>query len=567
MSSSKLKENLPGFLTLYNGMPIILKNKNISTDLGITNGSQGFIRELYTEFIPSTNYITCSCAIVEFPDSKISLPDLPNHYFPVLSVKNTFNTLLQLEPGEKISVKVTRSQLPIQPAFAVTGHSAQGKTLPSVLTNLCEGNFGAYVAASRAKSRHGLYITEPVELENLNKPIPYNLLQEIKRLNLIEHNTYIKFGFSTAPYKVVIDPESEESSAHTTLVAKFDSSSTSITDKPKNKLRKRKKSPTPSLDRDLQQTPSKRCRTNNSSNNTSLTAGCTWCKNNWSCAYDCVIMSIFYAFLSFDDDTKRAWCQQTTLSTIITPFFYHLIESQTNIMCTENFNKVRDEMRNFLSHSDAANFPRFGAVGAPAQLIFDYLKPSTQSNIYLSASCTSQTCTSSITPTICNNIPTLLLSSLWSHWSQSCNEFSTPEQATIQDWIDFFIRYLQSTQNPVIHHNNCYDNRSSSHVYVDNPPPLLTFEVTPNTVPKIIPSQTITFQTQNSNTHYKLRAVIYHGNFHFTARLIQNEIFWMYDSQKNNGHPIQENFPPNIDIFHAITTLQEQHAHIYIYSL
>ena len=47
MLSSKIKESLPGFLTLYNGMPIILKNKNISTDLGITNGSQGFIRELY----------------------------------------------------------------------------------------------------------------------------------------------------------------------------------------------------------------------------------------------------------------------------------------------------------------------------------------------------------------------------------------------------------------------------------------------------------------------------------------------------------------------------------------
>ena len=225
-------------------------------------------------------------------------------------------------------------------------------------------------------------------------------------------------------------------------------------------------------------------------------------------------MSIFYTFLSFDDDTKSAWCQQTTLSTIITPFFYHLIESQTNIMCTENFNKVRDEMRNFLSHSDTANFPRFGPVGAPTQHIFDYLKPSAQSNIYLSASCTSQTCTSSITPIICNNIPTLLLSSLWSHWCQSCNEYSTPEQATIQDWIDFFIRYLQSTQNPIIHHNNCYDDRSSSHVYVDNPPPLLTFEVTPNTIPKTIPSQTITFQTQHSNIHYKLRAVIYHSNFH-----------------------------------------------------
>ena len=277
------------------------------------------------DFIPSTKYTTCSCAIVEFPDSKISLPNLPNRYFPILPVESTFSTLLQLESGEKVSVKIMRTQLPIQPTFAVTGHSAQGKTLPSVLTNLSEGNFGAYVAALRARSRYGLYIMEPVELENLNLTIPYNLLQEIKRLDIIEHNTYIKFGFNSAPYKTVIDPESEENTAHTTLVAKFNSSSTSITDKPNNNNKKGKKSPTPPLERDLQQIPLKRPRTHNSSTNTFLTAGCTWCINNWSCAYDCVIMSIFYAFLLFDDNTKLAWCQQTTLSTIVTPLLHHFL--------------------------------------------------------------------------------------------------------------------------------------------------------------------------------------------------------------------------------------------------
>jgi hypothetical protein len=33
---------LPGFIPLYNGMPVILHRKNISTELGITNGSQVF---------------------------------------------------------------------------------------------------------------------------------------------------------------------------------------------------------------------------------------------------------------------------------------------------------------------------------------------------------------------------------------------------------------------------------------------------------------------------------------------------------------------------------------------
>ena len=195
MSSSKIQDGLPGFLPLYNGMPVILKSKNISTDLGITNGSQGFIRNLHIETTPTTNLFFCTCAIVEFPQSKVCLPDLPSHYFPVLPIKTTFTTQLATTSNEKSKFKITRSQLPIQPAFAVTGHSAEGKTLPTVLTNLREGGFGAYVATSRARSRHGLYITEPIQLQDLEKPLPYNLLQESKRLAILEHNTYVQYGF------------------------------------------------------------------------------------------------------------------------------------------------------------------------------------------------------------------------------------------------------------------------------------------------------------------------------------------------------------------------------------
>ncbi|KAG1811782.1 uncharacterized protein BJ212DRAFT_1277471, partial [Suillus subaureus] len=73
---------------------------------------------------------------------------------------------------------ITRHQLPIQPVFAVTGHSAQGKTLPKVLINLHEGGFVAYVAASRAQTCDGLCISHLVTLDQLNKPLPSDLLQE-----------------------------------------------------------------------------------------------------------------------------------------------------------------------------------------------------------------------------------------------------------------------------------------------------------------------------------------------------------------------------------------------------
>jgi hypothetical protein len=151
MSSSKLRDALPGFISLYVSMPIILRLKNISTDLGITNGSQGIVRKIYTNVCPA-GFTYCTSVLVEFPDSKITLPDLPKGYFPITPVKSTFSTMLTSSDGTKLTIQLTRSQVPVQPGFAVTGQSAQGKTLPCVLANLHEGGFGAYVAASRARN-------------------------------------------------------------------------------------------------------------------------------------------------------------------------------------------------------------------------------------------------------------------------------------------------------------------------------------------------------------------------------------------------------------------------------
>ncbi|KAG9310716.1 hypothetical protein JVU11DRAFT_9315 [Chiua virens] len=114
-----MQQSLPSSVALYVGMPVILRLRNLSTDLGITNGSQGI------------------------------LSDLPPKYFVVTP-----------------KVRIERLQLPIQPAFAVTGHSAQGKTLPKIMVDLSEGGFAAYVAASRARTR-----------------------EEVRRFEALQHNT------------------------------------------------------------------------------------------------------------------------------------------------------------------------------------------------------------------------------------------------------------------------------------------------------------------------------------------------------------------------------------------
>lgn len=588
MSSSKIKDGLPGFLPLYNGMPIVLKSKNISTDLGITNGCQGYLRHFDIDRT-STNICYCTCAFVEFPNSKVHLPDLPVTYFPIIPIKTTFITYLLNETGEKLKVNITRTQLPIQPAFAVTGHSAEGKTLPNVLTNLHEGGFGAYVAASRAQSRDGLFITETVNLADLNnKPIPYNLLQESKRLQILEHNTYVRYGFRDEKFQPIFDPESERNITHTNLIAHFDTSQAKQQKKEKSNTTISKPSTitnSPNLKRkhansvDTSTTTPKKKHQQKSASTlfsdqtlTPISGGCTWNNENWSCAYDSVIMSLFYAFLSFDDITKTDWYQQNNLTNKLAILFQQLItsESDGNIMSSTSFNYIRDQLRDYLSNHDAHHFPRYGPLGAPVDRIFDYLKMSETTTLSLYQFCSSIIpCSSAVIIPLNEYIPPIFYTTLWNTYSGST---PSPNIATTQEWIDlaFQAKAMNYNQCLILHSSNCETLSNTSHICMNNTPPFLTFEIMPNTIPVHIPNKSIRIRssTIDKTNTYTLRAIIYHGQYHFTVRLFdKNNNIWIYDGQKNEGFPTFDSSLQNHTNLHFLTSLDERSANTYLYSL
>ncbi|KAG1721368.1 uncharacterized protein EDB91DRAFT_1064429 [Suillus paluster] len=105
MAALHSTQTLPGCLPLYVDMPVILCLRNLSTDLGITNGSQGFVRKILTENCPNgLPYATC--VIVHFPLSKVQLSDLAPGDFPITPVSWMFTTLLQGSDGalEKLPI-------------------------------------------------------------------------------------------------------------------------------------------------------------------------------------------------------------------------------------------------------------------------------------------------------------------------------------------------------------------------------------------------------------------------------------------------------------------------------
>jgi hypothetical protein len=103
---------LPGCLYLYVDMPVILHLHNLSTDLGIMNGLQGFVCRILTEKCPNgLPYMTC--VIVHFPLSKVQLSHLAPGHFPITSVSWTFMTLLQDSGGVSKKLQIMCYQLPI----------------------------------------------------------------------------------------------------------------------------------------------------------------------------------------------------------------------------------------------------------------------------------------------------------------------------------------------------------------------------------------------------------------------------------------------------------------------
>src|SRR5260370_15143285 len=173
-------DGLPPHLDLYIGAPVVLRNRNLSQELCITNGAQGIVRGiLREEMSPGSSTCYAMVALVEFESSPVKLSHLPTGYFPITPISSRIQASMHNPiTNSSFSFLAMRHQLPIQLAFAITSHGAQGKTLSHVTADITVKKEGiAYVAASRARSWHGLAITKEVTSQ----------LPKTRRLEALQH--------------------------------------------------------------------------------------------------------------------------------------------------------------------------------------------------------------------------------------------------------------------------------------------------------------------------------------------------------------------------------------------
>lgn len=272
---------------------------------------------------------------------------------------------------------------------------------------------------------------------------------------------------------------------------------------------------------------------------------------------------------SWHDD----WSHYSDTALILGKSFDLLLSAQADIHNSSILNIFWDELRDHLSACDPIHFQRHGGVGAPAQLIFDYLLPSTTHHLSLVQYCPNDCYQNVVT---CEwTLPTCLSEALWDQTVDSVDSVMDMDSVTIESWIDTYIKcklatYLDNAIPTNLCEHGCNAQILHKIIFVDAPK-MFAVEVPPESAPTPLPVVDLTLPGTNSPLYYKLTGIIYAGGYHFTAKFLTSDHkLWYYDGQKNNGHPyLDTDWNPSADIEHcdALAKFNERTAHVYIFSL
>lgn len=130
------------------GMPVMIY-QNFDVPGGVVNGCAGFLKSVRYRLDDQGNRHAISC----IPDTSPGIVEgLPDHH--IVALEDTVSINFK-DHYTKESVTVKRTQLPLLPAFAMTAHKAQGKTLSHTVVDLrdCSGTESPYVMLSRTVPR------------------------------------------------------------------------------------------------------------------------------------------------------------------------------------------------------------------------------------------------------------------------------------------------------------------------------------------------------------------------------------------------------------------------------
>ena len=175
-------------------MNVVFEEEHLSNDNHIIENST---------FPSNTVYVRKPLyALVELPRVKLTfaLTDLKPTVIPIVPQQKSIRVDVKacLSPTQKrflhnkTSITITRSQLRLILAYAMTAHKCQGKTLPCGIIDIAPPPYAkpdlaqVYVRVSRFPNLDSLAILRPFPRSVLNQKPDRDLLTELKRLEMLD---------------------------------------------------------------------------------------------------------------------------------------------------------------------------------------------------------------------------------------------------------------------------------------------------------------------------------------------------------------------------------------------
>jgi PIF1-like helicase len=184
VSSTTSKDAL-GILPLFHGMRVMV-TENIAIGNRIVNGAEGTIQEVHYR-VDEQGHRYAQVCLVLIEGSSVNAIDHNNDIVPIFPVSRSF---VYVSPFKE-RFHISRSQLPLLPAYSYTDYKSQGRTLSHAIVDLESARSlqGTYVMLSRVKTLANLAILRNFKRERIEQRLSEELRDEFMRLETLSAHT------------------------------------------------------------------------------------------------------------------------------------------------------------------------------------------------------------------------------------------------------------------------------------------------------------------------------------------------------------------------------------------
>ena len=529
-------DNFAGKLSLCIGMPVMIRN-NDATELCITKGQEAFVVGWNDQKGPHGKRVLNTLFVrLDKPPKDIQIDGLPMNVVPITMATKTVPCIFPNDLKESIE----RQQLWILPNFAMTDYAAQGKTRPYnvVHLNSCRSHMSYYTALSRSASAAGTIIVQGFDTGKITRGCSGYLRQEFREHEILDDITKLRYegklpdhiqgllrnnlirsyqkwkGTDYVPEQIdeqlkwsVNDPMNllpVVTDSPWELTGK-DNKSKKIAVKIPNSFVPAKGSVSVTvgkhvLDEDKTTMSAQKKRKNSSANITDINTplGLQWDSTDHSCSYDALFGILYNIWVQNPDKWYKEFNHiNNDYLGILAYGFGKVLEGDASLEV------IRDVMRGQLHEIDPQAFPMGANSASVGELAFRMMS---SDNVISESQLMCSTCDYAEDEVDHDLGYTLIAKN------------KTP-LSTIK-WVDE-LEKPDTKKCP-----NCSSSLVKQLYYTDIPK-VIVFEY-PNT--NIKTSHKIRFKTGNVNIVLHLRGIVYHGENHFTSRIISPEgNIWFHD--------------------------------------